>query len=128
MELKPVMSKSQIKRIQTYPIPEHNKAGRVIQVFLNADLRYGMRGLSETCYKHGIKTLELKSGQYVVFVNRSRTMLKLITQNNVVAQLKRNNGEVIDLTIISRIPQAFLAQGTVSCDELIKQKLLDSKA
>lgn len=98
---------------------ERSGQGRIIQVFQNADLRYGLPGLTEICKKHGILAGKILRGHYVVFINSSRTMVKVIASGRVLAQIRREKGERIDLQTISLIPYAFMANGKLSYDDML---------
>lgn len=94
--------------------------GRIIQVFQNADLRYGLPGLSLICKKYNIPLDSLSHGEYVVFINTAQTMVKVIAGHQVVAQFRRDKGQRIDLNTIAYIPQCFMAHGALSYDEMLK--------
>lgn len=97
--------------------------GRVLQVFFGADMRNGIDGL--TSIAHGFKIFlpDLKAGQYVVFVNNRRDIIKVATANRVVATKKLEGGQTIDLETIALIPKSFLAHGELNYDEALREVL-----
>ena len=94
--------------------------GRVLQVFLNADLRNGHEGLAELAKERGIDVTKLLPGQYVVFVNAGKDKLKLYAAANVLAYLKLTGGQKFDLRVIAHIPKAFNGSGKLDYDKSLK--------
>lgn len=100
---------------------ETRSAGRVIQCFLNTDLRNGHDGLSVIAKGSGINVTALQPGQYVVFINTAKNKLKIYTANNVVAFFRATSGQPIDLNTIRLIPLAFRSNGHLDYDRALKQ-------
>jgi hypothetical protein len=94
--------------------------GRVLQIFLNADLRNGHEGLAELAKERGIDVTKLLPGQYVVFVNAGKDKLKLYAAANVLAYLKLTGGQKFDLRVIAFIPKAFNGSGKLDYDKALK--------
>lgn len=98
-------------------------SSRVIQCYLNSDLRNGHEGLTALAKKNGIHTGKLEAGQYVVFINSRKDRLKLYAANNVVAYLKLEDGRKIDLNTIRLIPQVFNGSGKIDYDRALRETL-----
>lgn len=94
---------------------------RAIQIFLNCDLRCCHEGLAEVAKKNKIDVKKLNPGEFVIFINASKNRLKLYTANNVIAYLKLQENQKIDLRVIALIPQAFEATGKINYDENLKK-------
>ncbi len=99
-----------------------SRAGRVLQVFLNADLRNGHDGLELIAKERGVDPKLLKPGQFIVFINSNKDKVKVFASYGVVAYLKQPHGK-LDLSIISRIPEAFRASGRIEYDSTLKESL-----
>lgn len=93
---------------------------RILQVFLDSDLRCGHEGLEAVAKKHKIAVKDLDPGQYVVFVNSARDRIKIFAASHVIAYLKAPVGK-IDMRTISLIPQAFEGKGRFNYDEALKE-------
>lgn len=96
---------------------------RVLQVFLNADLRCSHDGLREIAKKGGLDVKELQPGQYIVFLNAAKDRLKLYASGNVVAYMKQPDGGKIDPRMIAELPRAFNGT-TINYEAAIKDALV----
>lgn len=94
--------------------------GRVLQIFLNHDLRNGHDGLSGIAKEAGIDTRKLVPGQYVAFINAKKDKLKLYAANGVVAYLKLEAGRKIDERVIRELPRVFQG-GRIDYDKALKE-------
>lgn len=95
---------------------------RVLHYFPNSDMRRGHLGLSIVAAKNGKDVTKLSPGEFLLFVNRAQTQLKLYAHGNVVAHYKQPKGR-IDLRAITEIPQAF-SGGTFDFNRAL-QKVLE---
>lgn len=102
--------------------------GRVLQCFLNADLRCGHEGLATLAKQNGIDITQLQPGQYVLFINSHKDKLKLYASNNVVAYLKLSTGQRLNMATIQLIPKAFRGTGTIDYDKALREVLLTALA
>jgi hypothetical protein len=93
---------------------------KLIQIFLNADLRCSHDGLSKLARDNNIKVEDLLPGEFVLFINSNMNRLKLYTANQVLAYLRLKTGR-IDLRAIQLIPQSFQASGKLQYDEALKE-------
>lgn len=92
----------------------------ILRVFLNADLRASHRGLTEFAKTKKLDLPNLEKNQFVVFINRSRTMMKCFVHGNTIAFTKRDR---IELSVISRLPQAFGYSGELKYDNALREYL-----
>lgn len=93
---------------------------RLLHCFLNANLRAGHDGLSELAARRDVSTATLSPGEYVIFVNRARDKLKMYAAHGVLAYLRMERGQRIDLRTLSLIPAAFLASGRINYNEALR--------
>jgi hypothetical protein len=98
------------------------KVGRILQVFLDSDLRSGHDGLSKIAERNKVDTKKLGAGQYLVFINRSKTMVKVFTGNQIIAHHKSRRGR-ITMDAIKFIPEAFTGSGDFYMEAAIKKSL-----
>lgn len=113
----PLVTKERSK--ETMGKAENN---RVLQIFLNADLRCSHDGLREIAKKGGLDVKDLQPGQYIVFLNCAKNRLKLYAAGNVVAYMKQPDGGRIDIRMIAELPRAF--NGTsINYETAIKEAL-----
>lgn len=96
---------------------------KVLQVFLNTDMRYSFDGLTKLAKKHDIEWSKIYPGQYVVFINRKLTMLALFAANGVLVRYRSKNGR-LDLRMIQEIPRAFRSSGRIDFDEALSSALM----
>jgi hypothetical protein len=114
----PLVTKEKSK--ETMGKAENN---RVLQVFLNADLRCSHDGLREIAKKGGLDVKDLQAGQYIVFLNAAKDRLKLYAAGNVVAYMKQPDRGKIDPRMIAELPRAF--NGTaIQYEVAIKEALV----
>lgn len=95
-------------------------SSKILRVFLGADLRCSHDGLNEIAKSNGIEVGTLTPGNFVIFINSKKNMLKLYAANNVIAFLKLKSG-TIDLRTIAKIPEAFKASGKIDYDSALKK-------
>jgi hypothetical protein len=95
---------------------------RVLQVFLNADMRGSHNFLIEVASKRGIDLLSLKMGEAVVFINRKKTLMKVFVYGNTFSYTRRDR---IDLNALKHIPSAFGANGEFEYDRALKTTLIE---
>lgn len=96
-------------------------SGRVIQCYLNSDLRCSHDGLAEVAKKDKIMVKSLEPGQYVVFINSKKDRMKVYASNNVLAYLRLEDGRRIDLNTVREIPRAFAASGRIDYDKALEK-------
>ncbi len=98
---------------------------RVVQVFMNADLRNGHEGLAKMAKEFKIDVEKLNPGEFVIFINAHKDRLKLYAANHVIAYLKAPKGGRLDLRTIQLIPETFMAKGKIDYDADLKRVLLE---
>jgi hypothetical protein len=98
---------------------------RIVQLILNADMRFRHNGLSDLAKKAGVEVENLSEGHFVVFINAKRNYLALYGARNLLACLKLNRGH-IDMEIIQTIPKIFMSKGRIDYDHAL-QILLEKK-
>jgi hypothetical protein len=96
---------------------------KLLELFLNVDLRCAHDGLAMVAKKRGIDVKKLEPGQYVMFINCEKNRLKLFAANNIIAYLKLPHGK-IDMRTLQLIPQAFHASGKIDYDSALKKILM----
>lgn len=83
------------------------KQNRVVRIFNDSNLGNGHKGLANIAKTNRINVLNLNIGEYVVFVNRNKTAMKMYAPGNVVAHMKMPKGMIIDMRIIALLPTFF---------------------
>lgn len=96
---------------------------RILQVYLNADMRNGHDGLTKMAKKDKINVGSLDPGQIVVFVNGKKTKVKVYAANQVIAYLRLPAGQYVDLRTIQLIPKAFSAPGRLDYEAALREVL-----
>jgi hypothetical protein len=90
--------------------------GRIMHVFWDTDMRAGHHGLAEVAKKEGHALQKVSPGDYLCFINREQTMLKVLAMieekdtHGVLASYRSPHGR-ITLDAVQYIPQAFGASG-----------------
>ena len=80
---------------------------RVVRYFPDTHLGNGHSGLAEIARKHDINVSRLDFGEFVIFVNKKQTALKLFAPGNIVAYLKMPGSTRLNPKVISMIPRFF---------------------
>jgi len=88
-------------------VAHRTKVTKVIRYFPGTDLRCMHDGLRKIAQEHGIDPWNLKPGEFLVFCNASRTMLKIYAPGNTIACTKSPDGRRLDLNVIKYIPRFF---------------------
>lgn len=83
------------------------KTGRILRYFPDTHLGNGHDGLAKIAKKKGVDVTNLRVGEYVVFVNTTKTALKLYAPGNIVSYLKMPGTQRLNLGIIRSIPMFF---------------------
>jgi len=96
---------------------------KIIQVFLNSDLRASHNGLDLVAKKNNVETELIEDGQFLVFINRSKTMFKIFAANNTLVFHKSRSG-MIDLRAIEELPKVFRSTHTIDFQAALKKVLL----
>jgi hypothetical protein len=113
------------KRIVTKELKaKPTKNGRLLQVFLNQDMRNGHEGLAAVAKSAGLDVKALEPGQFVVFVNSAMDRLKMYAAANVVAY-QSLAGRKVDMRVIREIPRVFQATGTLDYDQALEKVVQD---
>lgn len=94
---------------------------RVIRYFPESDMRNGHDGLAKIASKAGINMQTINNGEFVIFVNRRKTHIKMFASSNVIAHYKSMNGK-IDPAIIQHLPNCFEG-GVIDYDKAITRVL-----
>ena len=81
--------------------------GKVLSYFGSVDLRNNHGGLALLAKKRGINLHNLEPGEFVLFVNNSRTAVKMAAPNNVIAHFKVPGNGHLDLRCLSLLPSFF---------------------
>jgi hypothetical protein len=98
-------------------------SGKVVRCFMNVDMRNGLEGLKKIASDEKIDVDKLAAGEYVVFINSSKSKIKMYATTGVLAQYAAQKGEVIDLRTIAKIPAAFNTSGRIDYDKVLKQTI-----
>lgn len=80
---------------------------RIVRYFPDTPLGNAHNGLAIIAGKHRIDVQNLSKGEYVIFVNKKQTALKMYAPGNVIAHLKTPHDTKLDPRIISLIPRFF---------------------
>lgn len=92
----------------------------ILRFFPETHLGNSHAGLSKLAEEHKIQVTKLKPGEYVVFVNRAQTALKMYAPGNVVAHLKMPSGAGrIDPRVIRLMPR-FFSGGVIDYDSALE--------
>lgn len=116
------------KLSQGYYKQHQTNGNRVLQCFLNADLRNGHEGLEKLAKDNGIDVTKLLPGQYVVFINSSKDKIKLYATNHVIAYYKLEKGRIYDPRVIAEIPKAFNGHQKLDMDVALKNAITKALA
>lgn len=80
---------------------------KIIRYFPDIHLGNGHDGLAHIALKNKVDVRKLYPGEFVIFVNKTQTGLKLFSQGNMVCYLKMPGSQRINPRVISLIPRFF---------------------
>lgn len=104
------------------PKTQENK---IIYAFQNVDMRFSYNGLGFIASRAGLHPDKIPSGNWILFLNSSRTMLKLMGHGGVIVQYQSKHGR-LDLNVFSHIDQAFKHDGSFDFSLAIKSYLVEN--
>lgn len=85
---------------------------RIRRVFLGMDLRANHLGLGEVAIRYRIDPRKLNPGDMIVFVNRARTLSKILCHNQTLLYLRADSK--INLETFEHLAQIFSKTGNLS--------------
>lgn len=91
-------------------LPDFSKKlseNRMVQIVFNADLRCSHDGLRLLAKSLKINLDALVVGEFVVFINTNKNMLKIFAAGNTIAHFKNEKSRMINMKILSMIPRFF---------------------
>lgn len=92
---------------------------KLVRYVPDVDLRLGYDGLNKI-----VPLLNLGKGEFVAFVNRAQTKIKLCTGNDVIAYMRLSKGR-IDPRTIQYLPEYFCG-GYIQYDKAMERVLRKS--
>jgi hypothetical protein len=105
-------------------VSRHRASGRrgsIVQVFQSVDMRYQHEGLEILAKQANIDVNKLEPGQYVVFINQAKTIVRLYAAHGVVAGIRLRDGQKVDMRTIHLIPEAFNGTNRLDYDKVLKK-------
>jgi hypothetical protein len=79
---------------------------KIKRYFPNTDLRCGHDGLFKLAVQKGCSPNSLGKGEFLAFVNRKQTSIKLYASGEVIAYLRLTKGR-LDPKVIQHLPEYF---------------------
>jgi hypothetical protein len=103
---------------------------KIVRVFLDTNLSLQHNGLFMLAAKNKVNLTKLDLGEHVVFVNKALNKVKVYSCGGIVSYMRRDDGQRIDLGLISHIPTCFDKQlrldwekaAALSLDQKLKNK------
>lgn len=83
----------------------------------------GHRGLKQLALKNNVDVSNLGIGEHVLFVNSSRTKLKMYAANNIIGYLSMPQRQQIALETLAIIPQVFMAEGKIDYEKALTKTI-----
>lgn len=99
--------KSFFRKIDKWHERQDVSPGRIRRVYTDVHMGLGHKSLSEICLGDGIRTDNLDRGDYIIFINKAQTALKLFAAGNTIAYFKMPYGGKLDMGVVSLIPTFF---------------------
>lgn len=91
---------------------------KLVHFFKNTDMRNAHAGLLSICKKEKVDAQNLKVGEFVLFINRTQSVIKLLGPNGTIVHVK--SGHRLDLRTIQQIPENFNGTGWTYASALKK--------
>lgn len=96
---------------------------RLVQCFLDTDMRNQHDGLAKLAAKRDVNVYKLRKGEHIVFINGKLNRVKMFSKGGVLSYLKLRKGMEFNLDTLRKIPEAFNESESF---ELIYSKALKS--
>lgn len=103
---------------------------RILYVFLDVDARSQHLGLSKIAATKSINTDKLKKNEHVIFINKKRDKIKVISHEGIMTYKKSMHGP-LDLMAIEHIAQCFNEDSSIDwtkAQQLALEKALEKKS
>lgn len=97
-------------------------AAKIVRYFPNTFIGNGHLGLSKIAAREGVNISKLDPGEYVIFVNKAQTALKMFCMGRVIAHLKMPEGTKLDSRVIALLPRFFNGK-SIDYDSAIRRVL-----
>ncbi len=95
---------------------------RSIHFFGNVSMTNGHLGLSYIAEQHKVAIDDLRPGEFVCFVNKPFTAMKLLCPGGVLIYWKQTNRRLLFKEVIDTLPQ-FLADADIGFSQEVKQAI-----
>ncbi len=99
MQTQTLSTKKRLDQVKSFNFP--------IKAIFDVNLGKGHQGLSEIAASLGVKTDSLDRGQFVLFLNKAQTAVKVFASNNVVAYYKNPDRKPMTMVQLANIPRCF---------------------
>ena len=93
---------------------------QIAHIFTEVDMRCNHLGLTKLITKHKIKI----GGQYVIFLNKARTMVKMFCKSPDVLLHYKKDGRVIDPGTLRYLPK-YVNGSEIQMNKAVKEHLED---
>lgn len=95
----------------------------IARVFFDSDMRFGITGLTEAAKKQGVKAETLKETDFLLFMNKKKTSLKIIWGQRYLLNLRKPLDEgKITMEEIMNIPNYFKGKFIAGSAEMVLRK------
>lgn len=95
---------------------------RAIHFFGNVPMTNGHDGLAEIAAEHKVKLDDLKPGEFVAFVNKTFTAMKLLCPGGVLIHWRNPSHRVLFKEVVDTLPQ-FMADADIGFSLDVKQAI-----
>lgn len=79
----------------------------VVRFFPDVSMANSHQGLGNIAKEANLNVRKLRPGEYLIFMNKKQTALKMLTAGNIIAYLKMPGSTKIDPRTIALIPKFF---------------------
>lgn len=115
------VAEAAVSRKPNWERPRGN-AWSTVQMFFNVNMAKQHDGLKKLAENYDIDMSRLEPGQFVAFLNRKRTRLKMFTAGNIFLYLSLEEGQVTP-ELISQIPSMFKGENKVEFEPVFIEAL-----
>lgn len=108
--------------IKQKPVFKRTTENRIIGALQNIDMRFGHNGLGYVIQKTGLNPENIPRGNWFLFVNSARTMMKMYGHQGVMVSYQSKSGR-LDLNAFRYITEAFNEEGGFDFDRALKKSI-----
>lgn len=96
----------------------------ILTYFLDISMSYGHKRLREIAKKENRPVDKLRKGDFLLFINRRMTALKILTADDILLHKKAEKGSFLDFEAINKLPLYFNSKTGFDYRTAVRESLI----